>query len=222
MHRPRVVPPSGRGVTLAVAIMAFAGCGNLTAGGFGEARVVVSGDAPDVSSASEPLQGISHLVLGTAVPGPIRTDHDDDDDLNPDGELELSFELYLRRADGSETSLSNGLLEAELDLSGEIEFDVVRATVPADLYPQLRIVFREIEVDVNDGVVIDGVPVIGAIDVEIEDVEVVRTLDLVVTDGSVVEVVLDLNAATWLAFVDPELKTVSAEDFANAFAVLVR
>ena len=76
--------------------------------------------------------------------------------------------------------------------------------------------------DVNDGVVIDGVPVIGAIDVEIEDVEVVRTLDLVVTDGSVVEVVLDLNAATWLAFVDPELKTVSAEDFANAFAVLVR
>lgn len=205
---------------LVLTTAALTGCGNLTAGGFGEAGVVVSGDAPETLGQAASTEGPPAAVMGSALPAPLQAD--DGDDIDPEGQLDVTFEIFLRRADGSEIALSDDELQAELDLSGDIEADVVRATLPADAYPELRILFREIEVQVDQGVIIGGQEITGPVDVDIEDLEVVRALDLEIRDGDRVELLLDLNAATWLAFIDPTLKTVNGADFASAFTVRTR
>ncbi len=207
---------SGLGAAvLAVALTGFlSGCGNLTAGGFGEAKVVANGDAPDTA-----------VQTAEALRAPARTDHEGDEgeeDIDPDGEIELDFRLYLESPTGASLELSDRELQVELELDGSIEADVITARVPANSYSGLRIAFSEIEINVQDGVIIDGQPVTGLVDIEFEDLEILLPLDLTVLDGSVVEILLDLNAATWLAFVDPDTQTVMPEHFAEAVTVRLR
>ncbi|MEX2472873.1 MAG: hypothetical protein WEA34_11870, partial [Gemmatimonadota bacterium] len=108
------------------------------------------------------------------------------------------------------------------ELDGSVEADVISARVPANSYSGLRIWFKEIAVDVENVLIIDGEEVTGEIDVEVEDLVVVLPLDLTVLEGSVVEILLDLNAATWLAFVDPVTHRVMSERFAEAITVGLR
>lgn len=207
----------GLPLSLAAAVLALPGCGNLTAGGFGEAHVVVSGDAPDAAPLTTPAAQLLAL-------SPSFTDHEHDDDFSPEGEIELEFRLYLERDDGASYPLSDQDLEIELDLEGDIEIDAVRTRIPTGTYRHLRIVFLEIEVEVDAGVVIDGVPVSGPIDIELEapGLDVRRAIDVTVRDGDVVELLLDLNAAVWLRAVDPTTLTVSPAAFAEAFSVVRR
>ena len=97
-------------VAVALAAAALSGCGNLTAGGFGEAHVVASGDAPDPAGSPQPISG-----------GPLAAEGEEGEGEEAEGELEMSFRLYLRDADGSEVPLSANELHADLDLSGEVE-----------------------------------------------------------------------------------------------------
>lgn len=209
-------PRSGLGAaTLAVLLTSFlASCGNLTAGGFGEAKVVANGDAPEIAvQTAEPLSG------------PARTDHEEqegEEDIDPEGDIDLEFRLYLESPTGATLELSDRDLQIELELDGSIEADVITARVPANSYSGLRIAFSEIEIDVEAGVIIDGQEVMGPVDIEFEDLEIFLPLDLTVLDGSVVEILLDMNAATWLAFVDPATKTVMPEHFAEAVTVRLR
>ncbi len=209
-------PRSGIGAAmLAVVLTSFlAGCGNLTAGGFGEAKVVANGDAPETAvQTAEPLSG------------PARTSHEEpesEEDIEPEGEIELEFRLYLESPMGASLELSDRELQIELELDGSIEADVITARVPANSYSGLRIAFSEIEIDVQAGVIIDGQEVTGPVDIEFEDLEILLPLNLTVLDGSVVEILLDMNAATWLAFVDPATKTVLPERFAEAVTVRLR
>lgn len=207
--RPRL---AGRLLPI-LGLVVIQACGNLTAGGFGEARVVANGDAPD------PVPSPAATILAA----PLRSDHDDD--VNPEGELELSFRLYLESDGGRPIELSNGDdLEVSLDLQGTLEADVVTARIPSDVYSALRIDFHKVEVEVDAGVVIDGQPILGEVDVEIEDLTVERALNLTVLEGSTVEILLDLNAATWLQWVDVTTVpySVRPEFFAEAFSVRIR
>lgn len=208
---------AGVGLSLAATVSVLAGCGNLTAGGFGEARVVVSGDAPD----TVPLTSMSAPLLTLA---PARADDDDDDVDDPEGEIEVDFRLYLERQDGGSYPLSDDDLEVELDLDGDIEADAVRARIPTGSYRSLRIVFVEVDIQVDAGVVIDGTPIQGPIDIELDSsgLDVLRAIDVTVREGDVVELLLDLNAATWLRAIDPATNTVSPTAFADAFGVVVR
>jgi len=203
-----------RGALLLASMLAVSGCGNLTAGGFGEAHVVASGDAAD-------FQAVSSYAL---LAGPFRTDHEGEEEVDAEGEIELEFRLFLGRADGSELELTNGGMQVELDLGGDVEADVLRVPVPADAYTTFRVAFSEIEVQIASGVVIDGQPVLGPIDIELDGpgLDIVRAVDLDVRDGAVVELLLDLNASIWLQLIDPDTKTVGAGDFAQAFSVVVR
>lgn len=211
-------PRSGLGAAmLAVFLTSFlAGCGNLTAGGFGEAKVVVNGDAPDDA-----------VQTGEPLSVPARTDHEqqeDEDDIEPEGDIELLFRVYLESPSGASLELSDNELEVELELDGSIEADAITARVPSNSYSGLRIVFSEINVDVQNVLVIDGQEVTGRVDIdmEVEDLEVALPLNITVLDGSVVEILLDLNASTWLALVDPVTKTVTPEHFAEAVTVKLR
>lgn len=212
---------------LAGGLAVLTACGNLTAGGIGEASVVMSGDAPDESTApqtaivSQPasIQSWQPAGTDTSSSGPAPTDHDD-----AEGQLEADLTVYLVSAEGELTPVTDGEVEVRLDLDGVEEPEIGSRTVTATSYSALRMVFTEIEAQVEAGLIIDGQPVTGPIDVEIDDVTltVEKSLSLEVAEGERVELLIDLNAESWLLAVDPVTSTVDAQTFADLVTVRVR
>ena len=204
--------PRLTGALAVLAISAISGCGNLTAGGFtAEATVIVSGDA--ASPAASP-QG---PLVAPALVGPAPTSHD----VGPEGEVEVEFLAYLITESGAALQLGEEI-RVRVDLRGENEMDVVSEIVPATRYTGLRIVFTDIEVEVN-GLVVDGVPV-PEVRVELEDLSLLveRPIDLDVRRGSNVELVVDLNTPTWLQAVDPLTGMVDESVFGDLVGVITR
>ncbi len=193
----------------------LAGCGNLTSGGLtGEATVTVSGDAMDAQGAAP------QLGVGLSPRGPLAMP-----DEVPEGEIEASFFLFLETASGASASLSEDQIQISLDVQGRREVDAVNRTIlPTGQYSQMRIVFTDIEVEIESGLIINGVPVVGPVEVELEDISltVTRQLNLNVGDGESVFFLIDLNANIWLQAVDPVLGVVMEDVFANAVSVEVR
>ena len=192
----------------------LAGCGNLTAGGLtGEATVTVSGDAPDAQGTA-PQRAVR---LYPTPPFPAQHDV-------PEGEVRADFFVDLVAANGDEVSMSEDQISIRVDVQGRQELDVAVQTVPATLYTQIRIIFTDIRVEVESGLIINGVPVVGEVEVELEDVALVvtRPLNLDIGDGESVFLLIDLNANTWLQAVDPLLGVIMEEVFGDAVSVAVR
>jgi hypothetical protein len=215
---PAPRPRPGRGpIPLALLTgVVLAGCGNLTAGG-ADATVSVSGEAP------EALAQVGRQRPELLVPGPLVASEDGAEE-EPEGEVEVEFRLFLVGREGTVVALSDDDIRVRVDVRGRQEAEVVRETVPAIRYDELRIVFSDIEVEVESGLVVDGVPIVGEVRVELEGgpVTVSRPLDLDVPEGGRVELLIDLNTDTWLRTVDPDLRRVAEEIFATAVTVVVR
>ncbi len=200
-------------------IVASAACGNLTMGGFGEAVVVVSGDAPDSIPAP------ASVTWARAIEGPTGPDRADaDEEDQPEGQLEAEMRLFLVGDGGSLVSLSDDEVEIRVDLEGVEEDETLPRQVPADAYTDLRIVFLEIQVQVDAGLVIDGDTITGPIDIEMESDSLVveRPLSVTIDEGRRTEIFIDLNAASWLQAVDPVTLSVSAAAFADLITIDVR
>lgn len=210
---------AGLVVALAVAIT---GCGNLTVGGIGEASVAMSGDAPDDGSTPRMAVVSDPSSESPNLSGPAPSEHED----NPDGEVEAELSVFLIAEDGTATTLTDGDVRIRVDLPGVEEPEIGSRRVSAGTYTALRMVFTEIEVEVDAGLVIDGEPIIGPIDVEFEDVDlpVQRSLDLQIQDGERVELLIDLNSEDWLQAVDPLTvpPSLDAQIFADLVTVRVR
>jgi hypothetical protein len=193
-------------------------CGNLTAGGVGGAEVFVSGDAPDAALAAPCAAAAGCHPVAPASRAPALADDD-----APEGEIEVELRIYVEADDGAVVELTNGAIDVQVDIGGVEEPRIADSSLPAGRYTTLRIVFSEIEVEVDAGLVIGGVPVVGPIEVERDGVlEVTRAIDLTVESGSSRVVVVDLNAADWLQAVDPTALTVDAAVFAERIAIVVR
>ncbi|MDZ7780231.1 MAG: hypothetical protein U5R14_09920 [Gemmatimonadota bacterium] len=203
-----------RGTAAAFLAIATTSCGNLTAGGIGQATVAMSGDAPD-PAAAPPMAILSD---------PQRTDHDNDYDDSPEGEVEAELSVFLVAADGGLVALTDGDVEVQMDLEGTEEPEIGSRNVSATTYTALRMIFTSIEVEVDPGLVVNGDTITGEVDVEIDDVDlpVDRTLDLQIGDGERVEILIDLNSERWLQAVDPRTQTVDAQVFAELVSVRVR
>ena len=109
-------------------------------------------------------------------------------------------------------------------MGGEQEADAARAVVPARRYTDLRIIFLDIEVEVERGLVVDGREVTGPVDVELEDgrLTVEKPVRIDIADGQSVELLVDLNTRSWLRAVDPDIRRVAQTIFAEAITVRVR
>lgn len=143
----------------------------------------------------------------------------------PEGEVRADFFLFLETADGSSIPLSEDQIQIRLDVQGRQEVDAVdHMIVPTGQYSQLRIVFTDIRVDVAEGLIINGVPVLGEVRVELKDtaITVIRPLNLDIKENDRVFLLLDLNATTWLQAVDPVLKVIAEDVFGDAVSVAVR
>jgi hypothetical protein len=232
------------GAIVGIAMLAgSAACGNLTAGGAtGEAVVVLSGDAADVAPAanSTPASSLAPVSgSGSVAPSAGETRGDSKSAVpmsgrsisrtegsgdQPEGEVEAEFRLFLLTEDGELVSLTDTDVRVRVDLEGVRESEVADRVVPAARYTGLQIVFTEIEAEVDAGLIINGVPVVGAVDVELEDVTlpVTKLVDFVIGESDRVSLLIDLNAAQWLQAVDPTTAVVTAQVFADLITVVVR
>jgi len=182
------------------------GCGNLTAGGArGETTVYVVGNGEDAAAnaAASRLRSAGSSRLSRTPVGAAAAGVDEDDE--PEGEMELHFFLSLVRPDGTTEPLTDDEAQINIDLPGQQEVEVLTRSVPAGRYEGFRISFTEIEVEIDKGLVIGGEPVMGAVDVDLDETTLIvaRSIDLTLEDGERAEVVVDMNATDWLTAVDP-------------------
>lgn len=203
---------------IAALLAILAGCGTLTMGGLAEAEVTVSADAPDPVAAA----------TSDARPPIARQEEEDeedeeDDDDEAEGQLEADFFLFLLDDAGEAVPLSRDQIQVRLDLQGTQEANTGLTSIPAGSYVGLRAVFTDIEVEVDAGLVVNGDTIQGAVDVdqEADSIPVERPVSLELADGDRVELLLDLNAQTWLLQVDPTVRTVAQDLFTRAIEVRV-
>ena len=198
--------------TLGLALT-IAGCGNLTAGG-ATAKVSVSGNYESPAPAPSPV------VAGAGARAPIFLVEGAEE---AEGEIEIDLQVYLVSELGSAIRLGGEELRVNVDLQGAMMDEAVRERIAATRYSALRVVFTKIQAQVERGLVINGVPVVGEVHVQLEDIslEVLRPIDLEVFEGQSVELVIDLNAPAWLAAVDPVTHTVDQTVFAALVDVVV-
>lgn len=152
------------------------------------------------------------------------TSHEPDEADEAEGKVAAKFLLFLITEGGNAVQLGDDEVQVEVDLQGAGEVDVVRASITATRYSELRIVFTEIHAEVDSGLVINGQLVTGELNVELEDVSLVvsRPALLDVSDGDIVEMVVDLNAPAWLTLVDPVSRTIQEAAFADLVNVVIR
>jgi len=203
---------------------ASAGCGNVTVGGYSEVSVNVSGDAPapTPTAPAVPAQMAVAPMADVQTPdasSPLRTEGE------AEGEIEADFRLFLISETGTSVQLGNGDdIRVKIDTQGSTEAEPVKnQLIAAGRYTELRIVFTKIQVEVSQGLVIDGQEITGEVDVELSgsDLPVTRPLDLVAVDGSMVTMRVDLNAQSWLTAVDPATQTINEDVFADLVDVVV-
>lgn len=206
IRRIRYRPAAGT-----VALLAgLTACGNLTAGGFGEAVVVVSADVASSITADQSV---------AALPAPQRHDGHD----HPEGELQVEFMAYLVSSSGASVPLSEEPVQVEVDLEGVEQDETPPRTIPSDEYDQLRMVFMKIEAEVDAGLVINGDTIMGPVEVDFEgSLEVLKPIDLTIADTERAEILIGLNAASWLQAVDPADGTVDPAVFANLVEIVTR
>lgn len=211
-------------LTVGAAVALSTGCGNLTAGGVGEASVAVSGDAAGEQSAvsrSRPALAAAWAPLSLLPRAGFAARADDE----PEGEVGVEFRIFLVRQDGELVPLSDREIRVQVEFPGGTEARPVRRRiVPAETYRGVRAVFTEIEAEVDRGLVIGGDPVTGPVEVELDDgsLAVEESVELTVPDGGEVELLLDLNSAAWLRAANPAVRRVAANIFRNSLRIRVR
>lgn len=204
-----------------VLVVTAAACGNVTAGGFTEVTVDVSGDAPDPLAQPTLIASVQEPSAGSPS-GPLPSSHDDAEEA--EGEVEIDFRPSLVSETGAVVPLGRDDIRIRLDLQGVNEAEAVRELVPVGRYTELRLTFTHIQVEVSAGLIIDGQLVQGEIDVDLEDPELVVThpLDIEAVEGGRVGLLVDLNTPAWLAAVDPVTLTIDATVFAGLIEAVVR
>ena len=185
----------------------LAGCGNLTAGGFGEAEVTASANAesgpvaPTGPAPASVQEGSTGGPQAVGVAGALV------------GTLDVELTLFLDAADGSSVALGpGGAVRAELDLAGGVE-SVALEQVPVGAYGALRMVLTSVEADVVSGLLIDGLPFSGPVSITLSSgtLTIVRPLAVEVREGERVTLLVDFDADAWLTEVDPLTRTVAGD-----------
>jgi hypothetical protein len=87
----------------------------------------------------------------------------------------------------------------------------------------MTVTFTQITVDVTGGLEIGGVSFTGPVTVDVgSGLEVTRSMTVVLDEDGLIELLVDLNADSWVPLVDVPTRTVSAADFAGALTIMER
>lgn len=213
--------PLSRWSAVLACVAGLAGCGNLTAGGFGSADAYMTADgdqpspSPSASTGEAPAPNGSSRVEAASIsimPGGL------------EGTLDVTASVQLASAEGIPYALTNGAVQVSLDLGGADEPMIGHAPVPAGVFDSLRVVFSEVSANVTGGLSIDGVPFTGAVTVDLGaaalewSVPVASTLE----EGGTASFLIDLHAAQWVSTLDPLTGIVTVQAFEEAVTATSR
>jgi hypothetical protein len=173
-----------------------AACSDLVTGGLGEVEVYGAADER-TSSGLAPAEGIVSAQLRVYL---------------------LSDES------GQWAEVTEGVRDLTLDLRGT-ERRVGIKFLSSGRYSRFRAVFSRVQAVIVGGLVVGGTPINGEVNVDLgaqSSLTVEREILVELERDGALDVVMDLNAETWLAAVSPTARTVTSDAFSNALAVSAR
>lgn len=210
------------------ALLALSGCGvELTGGGErGETEVVMTDSpGPDGGSTSyAPSRSVAPDDANDGSAGVSR-------DLAPTskaaivtGTLDVTASAALLTPDGLPVRLTAGNTSVELGLAASDSVRLALRTLSEATFPVVRLTFTAIEATLQAPILTNsGTSLEGTISVDLSDgpltIDVPQTV--VIRDEERAVIVVDLNAALWLAFADPITRSVASDIFRAVVAVEV-
>lgn len=214
MNRTRTV----RGALLLSGAALLGGCGELTSGGLGEVEVYATANDPE----AEPSASTRAVAPAVGDRPPIARQSA----AEAEGLLIAELQAYLR-SDATEewVEITDGPRDLTIDLEGRTERRAGVRFVTAGRYSRFRVVFHRVEADVTGGLIVDGLPILGTVTVDLGaqgTLTVERDVVLDVPADGAVDVVLYLNAGVWLPTLSVPTLTVAAAAFRDAVGVRVR
>lgn len=205
-----------------VASLALAGCGDLTAGGLAETEVVLSGDAPEAEGTSAHAARSTSFEPVHGGSGEAAERFSSPSSAQPVGDIRATLEVEIQGPDGQWISLTGGLQEATVDISGTVEADLGTRSLDPGLYPRIRVRFTGMRAEVESGLPVPGP---ATIDVDFGgagSATAERELNLDLSEDQSVEILVDLNSTQWLMAADFARNIVAASKIREELDVRVR
>lgn len=190
---------------LAALVASSAGCSKeLLAGGERGEVTTTMNDGPGSSSARSDGAPSTRLLRSVLPAG-----------TGPQGTVQAAVQVALvEEGGGADVIVPDGAATVRI---GDSEGAVLGTddSVYVGLYPTARVTFSSVTADITG-----GLPIIGRVTVQLTaPVTIEAPVALTVEAGSKHRVIIDLNASTWLAAVDPVTLTVPAAAFRSALEV---
>jgi hypothetical protein len=196
---------------LAAALVLAACNGDATgATGSGDARMQVAmrgDDAPASQSVQSADGGAPSFTSTTA-----------------EGTIDFRARVYVQSSTSGWVELTNGAAgSGSVDASGRgsaVAFASSR--VDAGSYTRVRVVFEDVEANLNGGLQISTGLLTGSVSVNLESdgqVVVEREVNVSASSGATSQVLINLNADAWLNQASATTHTVSEASFRNAVAI---
>lgn len=195
------------GFLLAGCVLAAAGCGNLTSGGFTEVEVVLSSE--EVADLGQ--EAARGLALAGFVQRPVI-----------EGTLTVQVRSFARRGEGDWEELTDGLQEITVSLDQSEPVEIARRSLADGRYDAVRTDFSRVEAEVVRGLTVGGEPITGTVRVDLGpegSLTLVERVNLDVSERDGVLVALEMQSGIWLRLVDPEQRRVLRDDFRQVFRV---
>jgi len=194
---------------LAATLLLVAGCGNLTAGGFGEVSTEVVGDGGNGPESSVAYVAPASFMPGGQGGGAFQ------------GEVTVELRVLLRSDAGDWVELTDGIERVEVSASGSTVAEVARTSLQGGSYDRVRVEFSRAEVFVTSAPPGLGIPGDGNVVVDFGGsplVLVERPISLLL-DESGSRLRIDLRAGAWIR--GAVLGRVPAATFRSAVRVSV-
>jgi len=196
-----------------VAVIGIGGCGNLTAGGArGTVESAVSGDAPEASSQ-------------TGAEAPVASKSSTEAAALIEGQVDATLRIYLENEMGDRIPVVAEDSRTVVDVQGQTEATLSSVELPVGSYPRVRIVFTDVHADVEAGLLIGGISVVGRIDVgepAVDSMVVERQAGILLEENRAIQLLVDMNSPSWLAEVDLESMLVDPVIFQQEVEMQVR
>lgn len=204
-----------RSVTVGLLALASAGCGPELLGG-AQIETTATSDETD-EAAAQPARQTDWLPPTETLAA---------DASAVEGELLVSARVALVSSAGQSFPLGEvTATPARFRIEGDDEALIARGDVAPGEYAAVRITFTRIEATVESGVEVDGVPLLGSVAVALApggSVVVERALSFTAEPRLTHEIVVDLNAHSWLPSTQLPSRTVDPAVFAAAVEVRAR
>lgn len=143
------------------------------------------------------------------------------------GTVSFDARVYVQTSAGAWLELTDGAAESvTVDASGHGESRTFASErLEAGSYSRVRVVFEDVDAQVNGSVQIGTGLLSGAVTVDMQSdnqVVVEREVNVTARTAATTRLLVNLNADAWLSRANAQTKTVSEAEFASAVAVTAR